>query len=292
MSLQQNFPNIEAPFVDQAGKLTFWGRAVLHSVWARTGYEPGVSSNDLELLAVLSQSHGQTDAQARSEAADAFLAGIQPGSLAIDPTARDLGADGVFLALAPRVQKSELDEAEAFALSLFSSVGASITAASLSGVTSFNGRTGAVTLTSGDVTTALGYTPGTVTSVATDATMSGGPITTSGTLSVVSAPKLTTARTFTYTGDATGGPTSFDGSANVSTALTLANSGVTAATYGDSTHVAQITVDAKGRVTAASNVLISGGGGGSSYVPLSMGFEPLTFVSDGAGQPILVPFAP
>jgi hypothetical protein len=33
-------------------------------------------------------------------------------------------------------------------------------------------------------------------------------------------------------------------------------------------------------------------GGGVSYVPLSMGTEPLTFVSDGLGQPILVPYTP
>jgi hypothetical protein len=40
--------------------------------------------------------------------------------------------------------------------------------------------------------------------------------------------------------------------------LTLANSGVTAGTYGSSSQIAQVTVDAKGRVTAASNVTISG----------------------------------
>lgn len=39
---------------------------------------------------------------------------------------------------------------------------------------------------------------------------------------------------------------------------TLATSGVTAATYGDATHVAQVAVDAKGRVTSASNVAITG----------------------------------
>lgn len=43
---------------------------------------------------------------------------------------------------------------------------------------------------------------------------------------------------------------------------TLAASGVTAATYGDASHVPQIAVDAKGRVTSAANVAISSGGGG------------------------------
>lgn len=60
-------------------------------------------------------------------------------------------------------------------------------------VTSFNSRTGAVTLTSLDVTTALGYTPGsgtgTVTSVSgsggtTGLTLTGGPINVSGTLTL------------------------------------------------------------------------------------------------------------
>lgn len=41
----------------------------------------------------------------------------------------------------------------------------------------------------------------------------------------------------------------------------LPNSGVTASTYGDSTHVAQVAVNAQGIVTAASNVAISAGSG-------------------------------
>ena len=41
---------------------------------------------------------------------------------------------------------------------------------------------------------------------------------------------------------------------------TLATSGVTAGTYGDASHVAQVTLDAKGRATAASAVAIAGSG--------------------------------
>ena len=59
----------------------------------------------------------------------------------------------------------------------------------IGGVTSFNTRTGAITLTSSDVTTALGFTPqvGTVTSVdisggTTGLSFGGGPITTDGTI--------------------------------------------------------------------------------------------------------------
>lgn len=40
---------------------------------------------------------------------------------------------------------------------------------------------------------------------------------------------------------------------------TLTTSGVTAGTYGDATHVAQVTFDAKGRATAAANVVAAGG---------------------------------
>ncbi len=70
------------------------------------------------------------------------------------------------------------------------------------------------------------------------------------------ATKLATARTISITGDATWTVT-FDGSANVTSGLTLANSGVTAGTYGSASSVSQVTFDAKGRATSASSVTIA-----------------------------------
>lgn len=46
-------------------------------------------------------------------------------------------------------------------------------------------------------------------------------------------------------------------------ALSLTDTGVAPGTYGDATNVAQITVDAKGRITGVTDVPISGGGGSS-----------------------------
>jgi len=65
-----------------------------------------------------------------------------------------------------------------------------------------------------------------------------------------------TARALSYTGDATGSM-SVDGSANASAALTLADTAVTAGSYGSGTNVSTFTVDSKGRLIAASNTAIS-----------------------------------
>lgn len=59
--------------------------------------------------------------------------------------------------------------------------------------------------------------------------------------------KLITGRTVALTGDITGTSVAFDGSANLSFATTLANSGVTAGTYKS------VTVNAKGLVTSGTN---------------------------------------
>lgn len=82
---------------------------------------------------------------------------------------------------------------------------------------------------------------------------------------------LATARDLSLTGDATATLSSFNGGANVSGALTLANSGVTAGTYGN------LTIDAKGRVTAASAApylraagLFTGSTGAAVGTPLNM----------------------
>jgi hypothetical protein len=69
------------------------------------------------------------------------------------------------------------------------------------------------------------------------------------------ATTLETSRNLSLAGDATGS-TSFDGSDNAIITATLANSGVTAGTYGSSSAIPAITVNAKGLITSASTTAI------------------------------------
>ncbi|BEQ12904.1 putative tail fiber protein [Pseudomonas phage Ep4] len=89
---------------------------------------------------------------------------------------------------------------------------------------------------------------------------------------VGSAQQLSTPRTLSYTGDATGS-SSFDGSGNIETTLTLATSGITPGTY------ARVTVDSKGRATNGATVLpVAAGGTGSTSTAsalIALGAAPL-----------------
>jgi hypothetical protein len=65
-----------------------------------------------------------------------------------------------------------------------------------------------------------------------------------------------TARTLGLSGDATG-TMSVDGSSDQNISVVLANTAVTAGTYGGGTQIPTFSVDAKGRITSAANVAIS-----------------------------------
>ena len=79
-------------------------------------------------------------------------------------------------------------------------------------------------------------------------------------LTASSAAKWTTARTLSLSGDVTGSA-SVDGSANATISATLSNTGVAAGTYRS------VTVDAKGRVTGATNPTTLAGYGITDAVP-------------------------
>jgi hypothetical protein len=117
---------------------------------------------------------------------------------------------------------------------------------------------------------AAGYVKSDGTSLISSSTVAGGDV--SGTVasatSATTATKLLNARTISATGDANW-TVNFDGSNNVSSGLTLATVNNDLGSFGSSTQVPQITVDAKGRITGVTNVTISGGSGGITSIPVS-----------------------
>lgn len=92
----------------------------------------------------------------------------------------------------------------------------------------------------------------------TSEVMSGTPGTLDVTAITGSAAKWTTARTLSFTGDATGSNT-VDGSGNVATALTLATVNSNTGTFGDSVTIPSITVNGKGLITAVSTNTVRSG---------------------------------
>lgn len=98
------------------------------------------------------------------------------------------------------------------------------------------------------------------------------------------ATALLNAQNFSASGDATAPAVSFDGTGAVDLDLTLANSGVTADSYGSTTEVPVLTIDAKGRVTAASTASISTSFdiAGDSGTDTVAGGETLTFAGSAS----------
>ncbi len=127
-------------------------------------------------------------------------------------------------------------------------------------------------LTSAMVTTALGFTPYNSTNPSGYITASGSISGSSGscTGNAATATKWATGRTISLTGDVTGTSTAFDGSAAMSFAATLANSGVAAGTY------TKVTVDAKGRVTAGASLASTDMTGALGYTPANKAGESFT----------------
>ncbi len=127
-------------------------------------------------------------------------------------------------------------------------------------------------LTSAMVTTAIGFTPYNSTNPSGYIT-SGGSITGSSgscTGNAATATKWATGRAIALTGDVSGTSAAFDGSAALSFATTLANSGVTAGTY------TKVTVDAKGRVTNGASIASADVTGTLGYTPANKAGESFT----------------
>jgi hypothetical protein len=112
-----------------------------------------------------------------------------------------------------------------------------------------------------------------------------GELTGNATGNAGTATTLQTARFFSTSGDATASAVSFNGSANVDLALTLANTAVTAGSYGSTTAIPVITVDSKGRLTSVTTEVIatSFGIAGTTGTDTVAGGETLTFAG-ASGQ--------
>jgi hypothetical protein len=121
-------------------------------------------------------------------------------------------------------------------------------------VISVNGQTGVVVLDAANV----GAVANTVFVNTTGLLTGGGQLTGNVAVDLTSVPIANVAGGVANTVEIIAG-TGLDGGGNLAANVTidLANTAVTPDTYGDATNVAQFTVDAQGRLTAAANVAIS-----------------------------------
>jgi hypothetical protein len=107
-----------------------------------------------------------------------------------------------------------------------------------------------------------------------------GTITAALTGNATTASTWATARDLTLTGDATATLASVNGSANVSGAITLATVNANVGTFGSTTEIPVVTVNAKGLVTAVSTAAISTAlsiAGGTGTDTVALGTDTLTF---------------
>ena len=102
-----------------------------------------------------------------------------------------------------------------------------------------------------------------------------------------SAATLTTGRTISITGDLAYTSPSFNGSANVTAAGTLATVNSNVGSFGSSTNIPIITVNGKGLVTAVSTASVQGGAALSNDTSTASNLYPL-FAAATSGTPTTI----
>lgn len=111
--------------------------------------------------------------------------------------------------------------------------------------------------------------------------------TTAPVITIVDAPKLTTARTIGITGDLVYTSPSFDGSGNVTTTGTLATVNGNVGSFGSGSSIPSFTVNAKGLITAASPNSITAPASGLTGTTIASGVTVSSLTSFG-NSPLLV----